>query len=591
MSEKKNPHSASRRDFIGAAAAITAAQVIGTALPTVARAEPKPKKKKKTPSSRPNFLFVFTDQERAFSKWPSGFRLPGHERLAREGVTFKSHQVSATMCTSSRAVMLTGLQTPDNKMFENSDMPYVNALSTQTPTIGHMLREAGYYTAYKGKWHLDGAFDGKLPEKELNARMDAYGFSDFNSPGDALAHTLGGYQFDHLIGGSAISWLRRKGKPLSEEGRPWALFVSLINPHDIMYFNADAPDENVQDTGRLLMHAAKTPDHADYRKTWNSPLPANLKQPIEEDGRPKAHSEFHKAWGYNLGHIPLKEANWRRFHDFYLNSIKQVDLQLASLLNELEALDLEENTVVIFTADHGEMAGSHGLRGKGPFAYKESVHVPLYVVHPDVPGGQDCHALTSHIDLVPTILSMAGVSKQDASKFAKRDLPGKDLSPVLADAKHAGPHAVRDKALFTYSGLVINDSEVVRLLAEAKASGDDPRGALKKSGYKPNFKNRGSLRSIFDGRYRFTRYFSPMERQSPKNLDDLFANNDVELFDLKNDPEEMKNLALHREANKALLLEMNAKLEAAIKEEIGVDDGREMPKFPNIQWTIDRVDL
>jgi hypothetical protein len=82
--------------------------------------------------------------------------------------------------------------------------------------------------------------------------MDEYGFSDYVSPGDLIADTLGGYEFDNLIAGSAVTWLRRKGRPLSDEGRPWCLFVSLVNPHDIMYFNTDAPGERVQDTGRLL---------------------------------------------------------------------------------------------------------------------------------------------------------------------------------------------------------------------------------------------------------------------------------------------------------------------------------------------------
>jgi arylsulfatase A-like enzyme len=202
-------------------------------------------------------VFIFGDQERYFPKWPTGLSLPGHERLQRSGVTFENHYTSAIMCTPSRAVLATGLQTPDNRMFDNADVPWVKSLSTDVPTIGHMLRKAGYYTAYKGKWHLNKEFDTHEPEKFFTKEMDAYGFSDYVSPGDLIAHTLGGYEFDHLIAGSAVSWLRRVGRPLSNQGKPWSLFVSLVNPHDIMYFNTDAPGQKVQDAGKLLKRAAR----------------------------------------------------------------------------------------------------------------------------------------------------------------------------------------------------------------------------------------------------------------------------------------------------------------------------------------------
>lgn len=476
-------------------------------------------------------------------------------------------------------------------MFENVDVPYIKSLSPKIPTFGHMLRKAGYYTAYKGKWHLNREFDTHDLEKSLLKEMDEYGFSDFYSPGDVVGHTLGGYQFDSLIGASAVTWLRRKGRELSDEQKPWSLFVSLVNPHDIMYFNADAPGENVQDNGRLMMHAARAPEHAQYRKDWRYPLPSNLRQSMDEPGRPKAHGEFLKCWGYTLGNIPAKDAKWNRFTNYYLNSIQAVDKQLELILSELEDLGLKDDTIIVFTADHGEMAGSHGLRGKGPFAYREAVHVPLYVVHPDIAGGQQCRALTSHIDLVPSVLAMAGVSKEKRDEFAGRALPGKDFSSVLDKAKTADLHAIRDKALFTYSGLATNDSEMIRIIAEAKADGKDPKEAVKAQGYRPNLKKRGSLRTVFDGRYKFTRYFAPTERNSPQDLEELFAHNDVELFDLLKDPQEMKNLAMDRKANAALLTSMNAKLEAAIAEEIGHDDGRDMPDFPGVDWSLERMDL
>lgn len=589
--ENRGEDQLSRREFLTLSSGV-AAGVAGLTLGQRAVAAPRPKKK--TPASlspRQNLLFVFTDQQRYFPRWPAGFSLPGQSRLARHGVTFTHHYVSASMCTSSRAVMLTGLQTADNGMFDNIDCPYIKSLSPRTPTVGHLLRKAGYYTAYKGKWHLDRDFDVREPDKSLVDKMDRYGFSDFFSPGDGMAHTLGGYASDPLIAGSALSWLRQKGRALSDERKPWSLFVSLVNPHDIMYFNADAPDQNVQDTGKLLMHAARAPRNKAYRATWRSPAPQGLHQALNEPGRPSAHAEYARAWGYCLGNIPLAESNWSRFSDFYLNSIRQVDLQVAALLDELEALDLARNTVVVFTADHGEMGGNHGLRGKGPFAYEQAIHVPFHVVHPDVAGGQSCAALSSHIDVVPTLLSLAGVKPGEVGTLAERELPGKDLSSVIAAPKAADVHAVRDQALFTYSGIATNDGEMIRIIAEAKAAGKDPKAAVKAAGYRPNLKNRGSLRTVVDGRYKFSRYFSPTERNKPNTLDELYASNDVELYDLKTDAAEMKNLAADRAKHGELVATMSRKLETAIQAEIGKDDGREMPELPGIDWTLERVDL
>jgi arylsulfatase len=538
-----------------------------------------------------NVVFLFGDQERYFTKWPKGLSLPAHERLQRSGVTFENHYTSAIMCTPSRSVLLTGLQTPDNRMFDNTDMPWVKPLSHDVPTIGHMLRKAGHYTAYKGKWHLNKAFDTQEPDKVFTKEMEAYGFADYVGPGDLIGHTLGGYQFDHLIAGSAITWLRRVGQPLSKEGKPWSLFVSLVNPHDIMYFNTDAPSQKVQDTGKLLKHAAPAPDHEFYRATWDQPLAVTLRESMNAPGRPKAHGEFLKVWDHVLGHIPLEEERWRRFNDFYINSIRTMDLQVGNILRELDALGLAERTIVVFTSDHGELAGAHGLHGKGPFAYEEGIHIPLVIRHPDVKGGQSCRALSSHIDIVPTLLSTVGVSDSLKGEFAGRDLPGKDLMSVLGNPASADLHAAREGILFTYSGLQTNDAGLIAAAGEAIAAGKDPRAAMKASGFKPDLKKRGSVRTVFDGRHKFSRYFAPVNRNKPSDLAELYKANDVELFDLQTDPSETANLAVDQAKNRELIAKMNGKLESLIKAEIGEDDGREMPELAKVTWTIDRADL
>jgi len=579
-----------RRDFLASVAGAAALPLTGAGLAQTAQAQvPAPA----VASARTglNILFVFTDQERYFAKWPSGFSLPGRERLQKAGVTFTNHYCPATMCTSSRSVLLTGLQTVDTGMFENTDVPWVGSLPESTPTFGHMLRRAGYYTAYKGKWHLSKDFGTTKVEKLLTNEMERYGFSDNFSPGDLIGHELGGYAFDHLTAGSAINWLRTKGRPLSDEGKPWCMAISLVNPHDIMYFNTDAPGQRVQDTGRLRMKAARAPDHELYRQTWDMPVAATLREPLDAPGRPKAHGEFDKIWDHILGNIPLEEDRWRRFNDYYLNCIRDVDRQIANLMQELDALHLSDRTIVIFTADHGEMAGAHGLRGKGPFAYEETMHLPMNVVHPDVAGGQQCRALTSHIDIVPTLLGMAGVTPDRMSSLAGRALPGNDISRLLNNPGQQDVHAARQSVLFTYSGLASNDSEVFRFAAEAAAAGKNPMEEAKRQGFRPDLKKRGSVRSTFDGRYKFSRYFAPVDRNKPTTVEELYKWNDVELFDLATDPAEINNLAKDAKGNRELIATMSGKLEAVIKAEIGVDDGREMPDIPQITWGLDKIDL
>lgn len=533
-----------------------------------------------------NILFIFTDQERYFHQLPAGLSLPGHERLWRTGTSFQNHYIGAVMCTSSRSILMTGLQTADNGMQENADMPWVPDLNPSTPTIGHMLRRAGYYSAYKGKWHLTKSFDQHEPNRLFTSEMDAYGFSDYASPGDVVGHTLGGYEFDHLIAGSAITWLRRKGTELQAANQPWALTVSLVNPHDIMYFNTDAPGSANQDTGRLLKHVARAPNTPMYQRHWNMPLPATNGEALRSAVRPGAHAEYQEAWDVLLGHVPNEAERWARFNDFYINSIRAVDEQVVNILNELDTLGLSDRTIIVFTADHGEMGGAHGgIRGKGPFAYEESIHVPMIVVHPDVQGGHTTNALTAHMDVAPTLVSMAGAGSRTA-EFAGRTLPGRDFSALLG-VRNASVHQLRESVLFTYSGIATNDAGMIRAAADAIVSG---RGveSLAASGVGPDLTKRGTLRTVYDGRYKFTRYFSPIQRNDPRNVDDLYAHNDVELFDLAEDPHEANNLGARKGDNEALVMRMNGKLADAIREEIRVDDGREMPDLHGrvLTWSL-----
>ncbi len=203
-----------RRDVLQTAASAAIAAGVGTvASPAVIRAQDG--------ADRPNILFIFSDQERYFRQWPEGLSLPGHERLQRRGVTFHNHYCPAVMCTPSRSVLMTGLQTADNGMFDNTNFPYQPNMSTDIPTYGRMLDQGGYHPAYKGKWHLNVDFDSNEPRRLIVEEMAAYGFADYYTVGDIIGHQLGGYKNDHMVAGNAIRWLRESGQALNEVGTPW----------------------------------------------------------------------------------------------------------------------------------------------------------------------------------------------------------------------------------------------------------------------------------------------------------------------------------------------------------------------------------
>ncbi len=410
--------SASRRDFLRIAGAGALAYGIGID----ARAAPAAE----VPY---NILFVLTDQERFFrpGELPEGYRLPAHERLARRGTTFVNHRINSCVCTPSRSVLYTGQHIQHTRMFDNTNFPWIGSLSPEMRTIGDMLREAGYYTAYKGKWHLTKEFEtvNKLgsPSRIFTKEMEDYGFSDYFGIGDIIAHTQGGYLHDGVIAAMGGSWLRGKGRELAAKAQPWFLAVNLVNPHDVMFYDTDAPATPVRPE-RGITHVARDPLDPLYAKKWSFNLPASHAQRLDAPGRPAAHRDFLRSHDALVGAIPNEEPRWRRRHNYYLNCLRDVDRNISALLAELDASGLARRTIVILTADHGDMDGAHQLHAKGAVAYREQNHVPLIVAHPAYPGGQRCAAVTSHLDIAPTLVALAG--------GVAKGLPGKDFSKLLA---------------------------------------------------------------------------------------------------------------------------------------------------------------
>jgi arylsulfatase len=537
----------------------------------------------------PNILFLLTDQERHFrpGELPADFRLPAHERLMARGTTFLNHTINSCVCTSSRSVIYTGQHIQHTRMFDNTNFPWIQSLDPAFRTVGKMLRDAGYYTAYKGKWHLTKEFEtvNELgsPTRIFTREMEEYGFSDYMGIGDIIAHTQGGYLHDGVTAAMAGSWLRGRGRELAAESKPWFLAVNLVNPHDVMFYDTDPPDSPLRPQ-RGITHVARDPVDPVYAAQWRFDLPANHDQPIDAPGRPRAHLDFLRSHDALVGEIPDTEDRWRRRHNYYLNCLRDADRNIATVLAELDAANLTGRTIVILTADHGDLDGAHRLHAKGATAYREQNNVPLVIVHPAHEGGRQCKAITSHLDLAPTLVGFTGVDAARRSTVTQ-GLPGKDIGPLLARPDLADVNALHEAVLFNYNMFAYLDGDYLFKAVDHIRAGGNPR-ELKQAGIVPDLLKRGAVRSVFDGRHVFSRYFSPRQHNRPESLEELLRWNDVELFDRQADPGEMRNLAAGAGANRDLMMAMNEKLNRLIDTEVGEDRGQMLPGGIEAGWEV-----
>jgi arylsulfatase len=591
--ETSNP-SYTRRDFLRTASAGAVTLGLGAGGVAAAQSAAPGRGPQGSPASTVahgpyNIVFILTDQERFFrpGELPAGYSLPAHERLMRRGTVFTNHTINSCVCTPSRSVVYTGQHIQHTGMFDNTNFPWIQSMSTDIRTVGDMLREAGYYTAYKGKWHLTKEFEtvNKLgsPTKIFTEEMEAYGFSDYVGIGDIIAHTQGGYLHDGITAAMAGSWLRGKGRELAAAQKPWFLAVNLVNPHDVMFYDTDAPGTPVQ-SARGITHVARDPVDPLYAAQWQFGLPASHSQPLDAPGRPAAHRDFLRSHDALVGHIPDEPDRWRRRHNYYLNCLRDADRNIASVLAELDAAGLTDRTIIVLTADHGDMDGAHQLHAKGAVAYREQNNVPFIVSHPAYAGGRRCQAITSHVDIAPTLVAMTGADADRRAAIVK-GLPGKDLSGLLANPDHADVNAIHDGVLFNYNMFAYLDGDYLLKAVDFMQQGGDPK-KLKEAGLVPDMRKRGAVRSVYDGRYVFSRYFSPKQHNRPATLEDLYRINDVELFDLQADPGEMTNVAMKPGAQRELVMAMNDKLNRLIDAEVGEDRGQMLPGGVEAGWEV-----
>ncbi len=355
---------------------------------------------------RPNILFICTDQQRIEDMSATGnpyVKTPAMDALAARGVRFTHSFCAFPLCSPSRATHVT------------SRMPYEVGVNTNSlrlpeglPSMGTLFSATGYRTIWTGKWHLPSSYP---TEQEIP------GFEYLNEPADkgrkqkvAIVDAGGevgdggrGSQADPQAVAAALKFLRTKPK------EPFLLSLSLLNPHDICSFTEKTPAKL-----NLPTDLSKLP-----------PLPANVNAP---DMRPQS--------GGTKPAVPAKKQNsglawsdltWRQQLYYYYRLTEEVDGLIGRVLDALRKAGLEENTIVLFTSDHGEMGGAH-RRIRKMALYEEAMGVPFIVAGPGIARGVvDRTHLVSGLDILPTLCDYAGVATAAQTR-------GLSVRPIIDNA-------------------------------------------------------------------------------------------------------------------------------------------------------------
>jgi arylsulfatase A-like enzyme len=194
------------------------------------------------------------------------FELPARAELRRRGFDFRNHYAAAAMCTPSRAAFISGTPPQVNGVFDQMETGYVPSLRTDRPNMGSLLKGLGYTTAYFGKFELNKGLLKVNPSVDYHAALQPYGFDFFNFDGDKFGSPNQGYQVDRYYSGEAVRWLRTNARALNGKGEPFFMVVSFLNPHDIMYADANIPGQPPVQKALTNNLITPPPDNAIYQK-------------------------------------------------------------------------------------------------------------------------------------------------------------------------------------------------------------------------------------------------------------------------------------------------------------------------------------
>jgi len=334
----------------------------------------------------PDIVIVFTDQQnfKAIScAGTAGIHTPNIDGLAAEGVRF-THAVCATpQCSPTRSALWTGRYPHRTGVMGNvssrKEIPAGQSgpLDSEVPSIGKVFSAAGYETVYFGKWHLGNG-----------ERLNQHGFETYNTK------IVRGRELTEQV----VEYLQKRSNR-STALRPLLMIISYVNPHDI-YHITRKPGPKVLERSGIHLPAS-----------WSDDL---LTKPLPQ-------RQFkHNDQGIALSHYA--EQDWRRYISYYYQLTEGVDAEIGLVIKTLR--QQSPGSLVVFTSDHGDLAGAHGLGFKGPMMYEELVRIPLIFSWPDKLKPSICNELVNHVDLLPTLCDLAGVK-------SPKEMDGMSMKPLL----------------------------------------------------------------------------------------------------------------------------------------------------------------
>lgn len=373
---------------------------------------------------KPNLLFIWTDEQRADTMAAYGnkkIKTPNLNALARQSVVFRRAYVTQPVCTPSRSSVMTGLW-PHASGCTSNNIP----LRPETQCLPELLSDSDYRTAYMGKWHLgdeifaqhgfhewisieDGYSKYYRPGRDRNARSDYHKFLvEHGYTPDSGTKFSRGFAARRSIEHCKPKFLEQRACDFLRRNRstPFMLYINFLEPH-MPFFG---PLDDLHD-----------PDAID--------LPANFSDPLEEN-EPLRYRLRREQCRAEYG---SDEQSIRKLIARYYGLVAQVDRSVGEILKTLEDLGLADNTIVVYSSDHGDMMGSHHLVAKCVM-YEEAVRVPWLMRIPRMASGQrTIEVPVSHIDMVPTLLELMG-------RPGRKDLPGQSLVPLIGGGKVAEDH-------------------------------------------------------------------------------------------------------------------------------------------------------
>jgi len=372
------------------------------------------------PRGRPNIVFVITDDQRFDSLGATGHpyaQTPHLDRLAREGALFRNFFATTPLCSPSRASFLTGQYARSHKV-TNNDRVGLDVISHTLMTFPRRLREAGYETAFVGKWHM-GLDDSRRPGFDR--------WVSFKGQGLYLDPVVNVDGRQRQLDGHITDWLNRWALEFVERprGKPFMLYLSHKALHT-PYLPAKRHEP-------LYAGAKYLPPVSAGEDLSGKPVLRRAVEPVDwaaVEGVAPEPPESRRGRGTDRDSVVRDQ----------LRSLAAVDEGVGALLRALKRRGQLDNTVFVFTSDNGYLLGEHGQFDNKRFAYEESIRVPFLLRYPRlVAAGTKVDALALNVDVAPTLLELAGAEPLEK-------VHGRSLLPLLG----GGTHAWRESFLAEY---------------------------------------------------------------------------------------------------------------------------------------------